>query len=570
VTPQAEHTIVPLSAEDGFSVTSSGEELFRAMTAHGPVGVFVNDTSGSWVYVNDRLCDLLQRSREEALGDGWLEAIHPEDADRVHAEWARASADGVDFASEYRFRTRTGRVSWVECFASAVANHEGRLVAWVGTCVDVTPRKEAEDAIALAGDRFRAAFDDAPIGMAIVAPGGRWLETNEVLQKMLGYSADELSERTFADDTHPDDLALSLESRQGQLHGSAREARIEKRFVRSNGETVWTAVSSTLIRSPTGELLYSVAQIEDITARVLTQRALEEAEERFRRAFDDAPIGMALVAPDGRFVLANHSLCELLGYDESELLARTFQDITHPEDLASDVQQAERLLAGEIRSYQLEKRYYRSDGQLIWVMLSVSLVRAENGEPLHFVSQIEDISARKAADLRLRELADHDPLTGLLNRRRFREELAWELDLIGRNGNRRAAVLILDVDRFKLVNDSLGHPAGDEVLQAVGQTLRRRLRRTDVIARLGGDEFGVILPDVADSSETSRIAGEIAEEVRSRAIATSHGAAGVTVSIGVVGLDARDVGRDQDALAAADRALYRAKEQGRDGVSLPA
>jgi PAS domain S-box-containing protein len=254
----------------------------------------------------------------------------------------------------------------------------------------------------VSAERFRVAFDHAVIGMALVAPDGRWLQTNAALQRIVGYSAEELAKMTFADVTHPDDLAAAERRIRRRLRGEPTDERIEKRYLRSNGEAIWVSVSSTLVQGADGRLLYSVAQIEDISQRVQARRALEEAEERFRRAFDDAPIGMALVTPAGWFVRANRTMCELTGYEEKELLTRTFADLTYPDDLPADLEQARQLLDGEIRSYRMEKRYRRSDGNLIWVMLSVSLVRSADGEPLHFVSQVEDITERRNAERRLR------------------------------------------------------------------------------------------------------------------------------------------------------------------------
>jgi PAS domain S-box-containing protein len=137
---------------------------------------------------------------------------------------------------------------------------------------------------------------------------------------------------------------------------------------------------------------------QERTELQLTQEALRESEERFRGAFDNAAIGMALVAPDGRWLQVNRSVCEITGYSEEELLARTFQDITHPDDLRADLAFVHQMLAGEIRTYQMEKRYFHRDGHVVWILLTVSLVHDAHGTPLYFISQIQDISQRKQAE----------------------------------------------------------------------------------------------------------------------------------------------------------------------------
>ncbi|HEY7380418.1 MAG TPA: PAS domain S-box protein [Gaiella sp.] len=549
---------------------SSNEDIFRSLAAHTPVGVLVTDAAGACTFVNARWCELAGLTGDEARGDGWTTALHPDDRRRVLAEWEAASVAGRDSVVEFRFLRPDGSATWIQGFATSVRDDDDQVVGWVGTCLDLTERKEAETAAAEAGERFRVAFDNAPIGVALLAPDGRWLHVNPALCELLGYSAEELAERTFADLTHPDDLADNLERSRKQLEGGDWERRIEKRYVRSDGEVVWVALTNEVVRDASGAPLYFVAQIEDITQRREIEDALRDAEERFRRAFEDAPIGMALVAPDGLFLRVNRRLCELTGRTEPELLGQTFQQITHPEDLDADLEQAERLLAGEISAYQMEKRYLRPDGTVVWVLLSVSLVRDGAGRPLQFVSQIEDISERKQAQDELERLANHDPLTGVLNRRRFDEELHRELKRLDREPDRLAALLVLDVDRFKLVNDSLGHPSGDEVLCAVARTLERRLRSSDLVARLGGDEFAALLLDLHDADDARVIASELATAIGSQTILTAGGAASVTVSIGVVLLDRSSGERDVDTLVAADNAMYRAKRSGRNRVCLAA
>ncbi|MEM1212133.1 MAG: EAL domain-containing protein [Planctomycetota bacterium] len=300
------------------------------------------------------------------------------------------------------------------------------------------------------------------------------------------------------------------------------------------------------------------------------QQTIGDDPAFFESAFERTAIGMALVAPDGRWLRVNQATCELFGYTADELLALDFQALTHPEDLEQDLEVVRKVLAGDFDKYQLEKRYFHKSGHIIWALLNVSLVREDTGKPLAFVAQIQDISARKAAELRLHRENNYDALTGLHNR----TFLLRELDLITKAYNDRQddqhpyAVMLLDLDHFKVVNDSMGHDVGDALLQAVAQRLQHTLADTPakqtLIARLGGDEFAVVLEDV-----TEAIAKEAAEQIVT-ALDAPHQLCGQAVrAAGSVGLAMAIPGNTREnALRDADVAMYRAKRGGRGRLSV--
>jgi diguanylate cyclase (GGDEF)-like protein len=238
------------------------------------------------------------------------------------------------------------------------------------------------------------------------------------------------------------------------------------------------------------------------------------------------------------------------------LLALTLQEITHPEDRDSDREEVEALLAGQTERYSVEQVYFAARGRLIWTKVARSLVRDSDGKPLHFIVHVEDISERKRMESSLQRLADHDSLTDLWNRRRFEEELKRQIGRCRRYAE-KAALLLMDLDGFKAVNDSFGHKAGDDLLKLVAAALKRRVRGTDAVARLGGDEFAVLLGKVSPD-QASEVAEQLHALVAAASLELADGRVSVTASVGVVFLDER-IADAQDAMVRADVAMYDVK-----------
>jgi len=414
-------------AVSGSSGLSSPEDVFRVLTGQAPIGVFVAPATGEYEYVNERWCSLAGIPPEQAFGDGWTSAVHPDDASRAASGWAAAIASCEDGSFGYRFLRSDGSEVWIESHVAAIRDSERGVIGWIGACVDVT------------------------------------------------------------------------------AHHASRRA--------------------------------------------------DDDGERYRVAFESAPIGMGLVRPDGTWLQVNAAFCRLLGYTEEELMTLTMADLTVPGDATVQADESE-----ETRS---EARYLRADGSPLWVAASTTLVRGLDGKPLYYVLQVEDIGDRKQTERELRRLADHDSLTGLLNRRGFMEGLRRELRRMERKGEYGALVL-LDLDNFKTVNDTAGHLAGEQVLRATAEVLRRRLRATDVIGRLGGDEFAALVLNVTPR-QASEIATETAETLRSMTVTAGDTTVEVAASIGVVAIDEMRYDSEDDLLAAADRAMYRVKSLRRDG-----
>ncbi len=287
---------------------------------------------------------------------------------------------------------------------------------------------------------------------------------------------------------------------------------------------------------------------------------LQESEERFRSAFDYAAIGMALVSQEGRWLQVNRSLCGIVGYTEEELLTTDIQSVTHPEDLGDLLVQQSRLINGTLSGYQTEQRYMHKLGHEVWSQLSVSPARDPETQSVRFIFQIQDITDRKRAEARLVHDAFHDGLTGLPNRALFIDHLKLAVNRRRRKEYALFSVLFLDLDRFKVVNDSLGHLVGDQLLKAVAAKLQTCLRPGDTIARLGGDEFTILLEDIKSDNEAVYVAERIQREL-THAFELEGRTVFASASIGIAP-STTGYERPEDILRDADTAMYYAKSLG--------
>jgi diguanylate cyclase (GGDEF)-like protein/PAS domain S-box-containing protein len=286
------------------------------------------------------------------------------------------------------------------------------------------------------------------------------------------------------------------------------------------------------------------------------------SEERFRGHFEHAAVGEAMTTLDGRFVEANQALCEMLGYSETELHELDLHAITHPDDQERTAIQVQRLLAGEVMSYDIEKRYLRSDGTSIHCLVSASMIRDDHGHPRYLTAVLQDISERKGAEAALEHQALHDALTGLPNRTLLVDRVT---QAIGRSQRSQqfTGILFLDLDRFKLVNDSLGYTAGDEVLLTVASRLGEASRSTDTVARFGGDEFVVLCEDLKSEAAAITAAQRILDAFLNPF--TSRGRhIPVSVSVGVAVARPGSLLSADTLLSNANVAMYRAKDLGRN------
>ena len=385
---------------------------------------------------------------------------------------------------------------------------------------------------------------------------------NAGAERLYGYTRDEAVGRPLAM-LVPDEHRGEEHELLARVLAGERIDHYETTRVCKDGTTKIVSLSIAAIRDDIGAVIAVSAIARDITERTRAAASLRAAEERFRVAFEKAPIGMALIDLEGHFTRVNEALCVITGYASEQLEGMSHDAFTHPDDVQGERAALATMRAGEQTLHSTEKRYIHASGHPVSVALQTTLIRHE-GAPRHFLLQVQDITDRKRYEDKLQDLADHDSLTGLLNRRSFGRALNSHAALTGRYGA-EGALLLLDLDHFKYVNDTFGHQRGDEVIVRAAELLRERLRESDVLARLGGDEFAVMLPK-ADADRANVVAQDLLQALRDEPIGLPRNLArSMTASIGIASFDADLSG--EDVLVNADLAMYDAKEAGRDRVA---
>lgn len=418
---------------------------------------------------------------------------------------------------------------------------------------------------------FRSTLMNAPIGMAMVSVEGTFLMVNKALCEMLGYAASELEKMTFQQITHADDLDADLLHVASLIDGLTSTYRMEKRYLHKNGHVVFVQLDVVLNRDATGQPSHFISQIQDITARKQMERALLDSRHRYRTLLDNLPTAVVVHRADTTIEYANPAASTMLALTQDQLLGKSAMDpywkfvCNDGSDMPLDdfpvMQVASRKaplhnhLTGVIRG---------KDESPAWMLVNAFPLMTSEGELDRIIVSFIDISSQKKLEQDLARQARTDHLTGLNNRRQFDEEANKELARHSRNGM-PLALLAVDLDHFKRINDDYGHDVGDAVLCQFADICKREIRENDIACRLGGEEFAVLMPEAG--LEEAKIVAERLRNAISDACIPIPGTSPLlfTSSIGVAVLTDSDRSIEQ-IIKRADKALYTAKENGRNRV----
>jgi diguanylate cyclase (GGDEF)-like protein/PAS domain S-box-containing protein len=545
---------------------AESEKRFRNMADHAPIMLWVTDPSGACLYLSRRWHEFTGQSPEDALASGWADIIHPEDRAPAEAVFAAANADPAPIRLDYRMRRADGEWRWVIDTAAPRFGPGSEFLGFIGSVIDITDRKVAEAALAESEERFRNMADHSPAIMWMTDPEGRNTYLNVHWFELTGQTQTEIENYGWLEAIHPEDRP-ACERLFIEAQDSRSPFRVEFRIRTKKAGWRWVLDAATPRWDGDGAFQGFVGSMIDITDRRVAEAALAESEQRFRNMADHSPVMLWVTDASGASIYQNKVWLDFTGQASKDALGFGWLEAIDPADRA----QTERtfLDANARRApLRVEHRVRRADGAWRWVIDTAVPRYGPAGDFLGFIGSVIDITERKETEqaleqsrMRAEYAARHDSLTGLANRQWFRRCLERHLE--GGTWKGLTALLFLDLDAFKSVNDSFGHPAGDELLVQAGQRLQSCLSPFEVIARFGGDEFAILLSDASGEDEVAALAERIIGCLSEPYLLDGREVVvGVSIGIGIA-LDRASGAMADDLLKKADISLYRAKADGR-------
>lgn len=535
------------------------EEQFRSIVETTSEWIWAVDSEGKSFYSNPAVERILGYTPEEILGETFYPFMHEDERDKIERRISVFIAEKRGWADLVcRWRHKDGSIRYLESNAVPILGKDGSLTGFRGADRDVTARRLAEDAVQASQKRYEQLFNSNPLPIWVYdLETLRFLAVNCETVKHYGYTREEFFEMTIEDIRPAEDVELLRE----YVREAARIKTDLTRVVRhrkKNGAIIDIEVSTQPIEF--GGRAARLVLATDITERKRTDAALRESESKFRMLVESTNEGLLQVNLDDCIQFVNNRLCEMVGYAEEELLETNWTRLLLDEGARDFINQVnERRRRGISDRYEIRLR--KKNGDALWVIVGGAPITDADGAITGSLGVFTDITERKRAEEQLQHDAFHDNLTGLANRSLFMDYLRLTIERGKSRHSNMYAVLFLDFDRFKVINDSLGHAEGDKLLKLIARRLETCTRTGDLVARLGGDEFVILLSELVEEDDAQHVAERIQESLRTP-FDLSGNEIFTTASIGIA-LSTAKHARAEDMLRDADIAMYRAKAKGK-------
>jgi diguanylate cyclase (GGDEF)-like protein/PAS domain S-box-containing protein len=541
---------------------AKSEERYRTIMNETHDNYFEVDLAGKYTFANDSFCRGMGYDIEKVIGMSYKATTASEDVERVFNAFHQVYVTGQPTRGlTFKFVRKDGSCGVGELSAFPMRNENGNIISFRGVIHNITERIKMEEALRRSEERYRTIMDETHDDYYEVDLAGNYTFVNDAWCRSVGYTFEELMDMNYRVTVTSDEVEKIYKAfNQVYLTGEPNKS-LKVKFARRDGGTGLAEMSAFPLRNEKGEIIGFRGVSHDITERVKMEEALRQSEERYRTILTEIEEGYYEVDLAGNIKFVNRAACRQFGYSEEELVGSNYRAYVLKEDIKGVYKAWNKVYrTGEpLQSYPFAT--VKKDGTQIFVENSVSPLRDKEGKIIGFRSVSRDVTQRKQFEQKLADMATHDSLTGLPNRTLLGDRLTMGLALSRRNGN-KLAVLMLDLDKFKIVNDTMGHDVGDELLKAVAERLTSVTRKSDTVARIGGDEFVLALPQISSPSDAAKLAQRILDVFQKPYIFDSHQLK-VTTSIGIA-VYPEDGKEIEILLKNADNAMYLAKEQGRN------
>jgi len=538
----------------------NNEQLFRSLTEAAPVGIFRTDTAGSYLYVNERWCSMTGKNSAAAAGDGWMDAIYPDDREKVIDEWNAAVKYQQQFRCEYRSQAEESIVTWILALAQTERNHNGDVLGYVGTITDITGQKMKEAELAESHNLLKTIVDTVPARIFWKDKESRYLGCNSIFAKDAGMqSPQEIIGKVDYDLSWTKAQADHYRNDDRQVIDSGiPKLCYEEPLNNLAGETIWIETSKVPLLSTNHEIIGILGIYQDITE----QKQAHDSMLLAAAIYQSSNEAIMVTDENNRIIQINPAFTRMTGYEMADVIGEDSAILRsgwHDEAFYQDMG---RMLVKE-GCWQGEIWDRRKDGIVQARWLSINVIRHPDGFVHCHVAQFLDITEKNKKDEIILSQANYDQLTGLPNRNLFKSRLELEIKKSYCN-ELVLTVLLLDLDNFRDINDTLGHDKGDELLREVALRIRSCVDQSATVARLGGDEFAVILTDYADNHlYVETLARKVIQEVNKPFnFSQSEISHYISTSIGIASYPQDGVDM-KSLIKHADQAMYEAKLQGR-------
>jgi diguanylate cyclase (GGDEF)-like protein/PAS domain S-box-containing protein len=541
---------------------AKSEQRYRTIMDEMRDDYYEVDLAGNFTFANDTWCRSLGYALEDLIGVNYRVTTARDEIEKIYKAFNQIYVTGQPNKSlKVKYNREDGSVGLAELAAFPLRNEKGEIIGFRGISHDVTERVRMEEALRRSEERYRNVLEGIEESYYEVDLTGNYTFFNNALCRQLGYSREELMGMNYRVYTPLENVKKVFQAFNQVYRTSEPLKLFNMEQIRKDGTRIVADPSVFPLKNEKGEIIGFRGVSRDVTERIHMEEALRQSEERYRTILAEIEEGYYEVDLAGNIKFVNKSACRQFGYSEEELIGSNYRAYVLKEDIKGVYKAWNKVYrTGQpLQSYPFAT--VRKDGTQMFVENSVSPLRNKEGTIIGFRAVSRDVTQRKQFEQKLADMATHDSLTGLPNRALLSDRLTMGLALSRRSGS-KLAILMLDLDKFKVINDTLGHGAGDQLLKSVAERLTSVTRKSDTVSRIGGDEFVLVLPQILGPDNAAMLAQRILDAFREPFIFDGH-QLNVTTSIGIAVYP--DHGKEIHILLKnADNAMYLAKEQGRD------